>query len=168
MLMTSRSFRSSGALLARFVLAALLLFATARFAAAAETAGQIVAKAIIEDDSEKKATLITSLIGNPDPQIIPLFDAWKGDVIYLYKAEGSEVKIPVLVTGEKDADDKQAATRVDDGQPLKDAEGKPLKIVASDYDAAEHDSLIRGSMKEVRDLLALVAPDRDARVGAIR
>jgi len=127
----------------------------------------VIVKAILEEDAEKKIALINSLIGNADPVIKTLFDAWKEDAIFLYKAEGSEAKIPVTVGEDKDAEDKQAATRLDDGQPLKDASGKPLRVVASDFDAAEHDSNIRTAMKGVLDLLALAAPDREKRIQAI-
>ena len=142
-----------------------LFAATPTFAA--DTPRQVITKAILEEDTEKKIGLINSLIGNTDPSIKPLFDAWKEDAIYLYKAEDSEVKVPVTLGEEKDAEDKQAATRLEDLKPLTDAEGKPLRIVASDYDTAEHDSIIRGAMKGVLDLLALTDPDRAKRLQAI-
>jgi len=142
-----------------------LFAATPTFAA--DTPRQIITKAILEEDTEKKVGLINSLIGNTDPGIKPLFDAWKEDAIYLYKAEDSEVKVPVTLGEEKDTEDKQAATRLEDLKPLTDADGKPLRIVASDYDTAEHDSIIRGAMKGVLDLLALADPDRAKRLQAI-
>jgi len=134
---------------------------------AADTPRQVITKAILEEDTEKKIGLINSLVGNTDPSIKPLFDAWKEDLIFLYKAEGSEVKVPILVSGEKDADDKQAATKIEDDAPLKDAAGQPLRIVAADYDTAEHDSIIRSAMKGVLDLLALTDPDTAKRLQAI-
>lgn len=152
---------------ARGLLLFLLLCLSLADTSAADTPRQIVAKAILEEDTEKKIAIINSLIGNSDPLIKTLFDAWKEDAIYLYKAEGSEVAIPVTVGEEKDAEDKQAATRLDDGQSLKDAEGRPLRIIASDFDTAEHDSTIRVAMKGVLDLLALAAPDREKRIQAI-
>ena len=41
-------------------------------------------------------------------------------------------KIPVQLTGEKDAAGTQAATRVDTGEPLLDAAGQPLRLIGSD------------------------------------
>ena len=152
-------FRTSAVLLA--------LLTSLTIAAAADTARQTIARAIVEEDAEKKVALITSLIGNPDPEIKPLLNAWKEDAIFLYKAEGAEQKIPVTLSDAKDADDKQAAVRIDDAQPLKDAAGTPLRIVASDYDNAEHDSSLRGTMKGVLDMLALAAPDIQQRIQAI-
>jgi len=146
-----------------------LLLTTISFASAlgAELPRQTVVQAILEEDTEKKIAIINSLTGNTDPTIKTLFDAWKEDAIFLYKAEGSEVKIPVTVGEEKDAEEKQAATRLDDAMPLKDAEGKPLRIVVADFDTAEHDSNIRSAMKGVLDLLALAAPERAKRIQAI-
>ena len=133
----------------------------------ADTPRQVITEAILEEDTGKKLALINSLIGNADPMIKTLFDAWKEDAIYLYKAEGSEVKIPVTLGEEKDAEEKKAALQLADGQPLKGADGKPLRIVASDYDTAEHDGALRVAMKGVLDLLALASPDRDKRMQAI-
>jgi urea transport system permease protein len=144
----------------------LCLFAAAT-TFAADTPRQTITKAILEEDTEKKVGLINSLIGNTDPSIKPLFDAWKEDGIYLYKAEGSEAKVPVTLVEGKDAEDKQAATKVEDGEPLKDKDGKPLRIVAADFDTAEHDSALRGVMKGVLDLLALTDPDTAKRIQAI-
>ena len=151
----------------RFSLCLFFLFAV-RPLYAADPARPTIAKAILEEDGEKKAALITSLVGNLDPDVKTLLGAWKEDAIYLYKAEGSEEKIPVTLADAKDADDKQAAIRVDNGQPLKDAAGVSLRIVASDYDNAEHDSNLRGTMKGVLDMLALAAPDTEQRIQAIR
>ncbi len=150
------------------ILSLLVVFlASAGFVQAQETPRQVIAKAAVQEDDEKKVELINSLIGNTDPIIKTLFNAWKEDAIILYKAEGAETATPVLVTEEKDAEDKQAAFLVSDATPLKDAEGKPLRIVVSDYDAAGHDSNIRGAMKGVLDLLALTDPDPAKRIQAI-
>ena len=148
-----------------------LLCLVALFAApplrAADTPRQIITKAILEEDADKKAALITSLIQNPAPEVKPLLTAWKEDAIFLYKVDGSDQKIPVTLTDAKDADDKQAAVRVEDGQPLKDAAGALIRIVASDYDNAEHDSNLRGTMKGVLDMLSLVAPSVEERIQAV-
>lgn len=136
-------------------------------ASAAGSARQIIVKAILEPDAAKKIALINSLIGSADPDIKPLFDAWKEDAIYLYKAEGSEAKIPVTLGEEKDAAGNQAAIRLDNSQPLTNPDGHPLRLTASDFDTAEHDSTIRTAMKGVLDLLALASPDQAKRLQAI-
>ena len=133
---------------------------------AADTPRQILVKAILEEDADKKIALINSLIGQSDPAIKPLFDAWKEDAIFLYKPDDAH-KVPVLLADDKDADDRQSATRVEDSQQLKDSAGQPIRLVAADLDTAEHDSNLRSAMKGVLDLLALTHPNRDKRVQAI-
>jgi urea transport system permease protein len=133
---------------------------------AADTARQTIAKAILEEDADKKTALINSLAGQTDASIPVLLAAWKADSIFLYKIDDDH-KVPVTLVDGKDADDKQAAVRVDDGQPLKDAEGKPVRLLASDLDAAEHDSNLRATMKGVLDLLSLGDPDPEMRLQAI-
>ena len=142
----------------------LVLLAT--FAHAADTARQTIAKAILEEDADKKTALINSLVGQTDAVIPDLLATWKADAIFLYKIDDDH-KVPVTLVEGKDADDKQAAQRVDDGQPLVDKDGKPIRLLASDLDAAEHDSNLRATMKGVLDLLDLTDPDRDKRVQAI-
>lgn len=132
----------------------------------ADTARQIIAKAILEEDTDKKTALINSLVGQTDASIPVLLATWKADAIFLYKIDDDH-KVPVTLLDGKDADDKQAAVRVDDGKPLVDKDGKPVRLLASDLDAAEHDSNLRATMKGVLDLLSLTDPDPDKRVQAI-
>ncbi len=150
----------------RFLLLLLTLLAVLPLRAA-DAPRQVISKAAIEEDDEKKAALIQSLIGQGDPVIATLFGLWKEDAIYIFKAEGSEVKTPVTLGEDKDAAEAQAAFRLDDGEPLKDAAGLPVRIIAADFDTAAHDSTLRGVMKGVLDLLALTNPNRDKRLAAI-
>jgi len=133
---------------------------------AADTARQIIAKAILEEDADKKSALINSLVGQTDASIPELLATWKADAIFLYKFDDDH-KVPVTLVEGKDADDKQAAVRVDDGKPLVDKDGKPVRLLASDLDAAEHDSNLRATMKGVLDLLSLTDPDSAKRLQAI-
>jgi len=102
---------------------------------------QIIAQATVEEDEEKKAALISSLIGRGDDSIRALLTAWKET--RSSSSSGRRSKIPVTLSAEKDAEGAQAALRVDDGKPLLDKDGKPLRLVAADLDAAEHDSNLR-------------------------
>jgi urea transport system permease protein len=147
---------------------ALLLcsFAAPGVVRADDTPRQTIVKAILEEDADKKLALINSLVGKTDPVIKNLLDAWKEDSIYLYKVDDDH-KVPVLLSGEKDADGNQAAVLVEDGTPLKDKTGQPAKVVASDMDTAEHDSNLRGAMKNVLDMMALTASDPAQRIQAI-
>jgi urea transport system permease protein len=137
-------------------------------ALAADSSRQTIVKAIIEEDDAQKIALVNSLVGSGDEELKRLLAAWKEDAIYIYSAEGeNSPKIPVLLGEEKDADGRQAATQVLNGQPLKAADGTPLRISAADFETAEHDSKLRGAMKAVLDLLALASPDREKRIQAI-
>jgi urea transport system permease protein len=149
-----------------YLATSIVLFLFAAAARAGDTPRQIIAKAILEEDTDKKGALITSLIGQSDPVTKILLDDWKQDAIYLYKLDDDH-KIPVLLTGEKDADGNQSAVRVDDNQPLLDKDGKPARVAAADMDTAEHDSNLRAVMKGVIDLLDLAAPDPAQRIQAI-
>ncbi len=143
-----------------------LFFALLATVRGEETARQIIARAVLEEEGAAKIVLIDSLIGRSDEAIKPLFAAWKDDAIVIYKGEGN-VKIPVTLVDGKDAEEKQLAMRVDDGEPLKGADGQPLRILASDFETAEHNAKIRSAMKGVLDLLALAAPEREKRAQAI-
>ncbi len=143
----------------------LIVLAGAAVRAEDRSPRQVIAQAVVEEDDEKKAALIGSLAGRGDDSIRTLLNAWKEDAIFLFKAD--DRKIPVTLGAEKDADGAQAAFRLDDGKPLLDKDGKPVRLVAADLDAAEHDSNLRAKMKTVLDLLALAAPEREKRIQAV-
>jgi urea transport system permease protein len=144
----------------------LLLLAGTRAHAQVQSPRQIIAQATVEEDEEKKKALISSLIGRGDDSIRTLFNAWKEDAIFLFK-DGEDRKIPVTLGAEKDAEGAQAAFRLDDAKPLLDKDGKQVRLVAADFDTAEHDPNLRTLMKTVTDLLALASPEREKRIQAI-
>jgi len=135
---------------------------------AADSARAIIVSAILAKDEPQKIELINSLIGSTDDAIKPLLTAWKQDALFLYQPSAEIAPIPVMLIGDKDADDAQAAQRVDNGQPVTDASGKPLRLVGSDLTAVEHDATLRGTMKGVVDLLDLYLPDPIKRIQAIQ
>jgi urea transport system permease protein len=134
--------------------------------AAAAPRDTLVAAMLAEGEA-KKIELITSLMGEADESIKPVLNAWKEDGLFLYEPAG-EKPIPVQLTGEKDEDDKQAATRVDTGAPLLDVSGKPIRLVAGDLTGVEHTASMRRAMKAVLDLIAVASPDAKKRVQAIQ
>ena len=148
------------------VVAALGAFVASARGAAAPTPRQLIAEAALTEDAAKKRALIGQLMGQGDPAIAPLLEAWRTDVLFVYTApEGA--KIPVLLSGEKDDAGKQPATRVDTNAPLTDAAGAPLRLAAADLTAAEHTSSLRRAMKAVLDLADLAAPEPATRTKAI-
>ncbi len=148
------------------VAAALGLLASALRAATASTPRQLIAAAVVAEDSAKKRELIGQLMGSGDPAIAPLLEAWRTDTLLVFTAPDG-AKIPVLLAGDKDDAGKQPAARVDTGAPLTDAAGAPLRLAAADLTAAEHTSSLRRAMKAVLDLADLAAPDPAKRIKAI-
>jgi urea transport system permease protein len=133
---------------------------------AAETARQTIVRAILAED-EARREIIATLLGQADDAIKPLLAAWRADALFVFTAPDG-TKTPVLLTGEKDDKEAQAAFRVVDGEAVKDAAGKPLRLVGSDLTAVEHDSSLRRAMKAVLDLLDVVSPDPAKRLQAIQ
>jgi urea transport system permease protein len=143
------------------------LAATVRAMAAPETARATIVRAILATDDAKKHELINSLVGQGDEAIREIFTAWRQDNLFVFTAP-TGAKVPVELTGEKNADGAQTAIRVDTGEPLKDAAGRPLRLVATQLAAVEHDSSLRRAMKNVVDLLDLGSPLPAKRLRAVQ
>jgi urea transport system permease protein len=133
----------------------------------AETARQTIAKATLAEDAAQKREIITSLIGQGDEAIKPLLEDWKADKLYIYTTPAGE-KVAVRLQDDKDNAGTQSAVRVDDGTPLKDASGSPLRLIAKEQKIVEHDRGLRNAMKGVLDLLDLSSPDVKKRVQAVQ
>lgn len=134
----------------------------------AETPREIIAKAIVTEEVAEQAKLVGSLAGQADPLIPELLTKWKESEIYIYEpTEPARPKVAVLLVGPKDADDKMSAIRVDSGAPLKDAEGKDLRLTTDEATSADTDSDVRVAMKGVLDLLAVTDPDPVKRLKVI-
>ncbi len=146
--------------------AAAALLVSAVRAAPAPSARQTIAEAALAEDAAKKRELIGRLLGQGDPAIAPLLEAWRTDALFVLTAPDG-TKIPVQLTGEKDAAGTQSALRVDTGAPLADAAGQPRRLAAADLAAVEHTSSLRRAMKAVLDLADLAAPDPAVRTKAI-
>lgn len=146
----------------------LLVWLNAGAAQAASTARATLVEAMLAETDVRKIELITSLAGESDPVIEPILNAWREDVLYLYEPAVGGARIPVLLIGEKDADETHAAQRMDTDSPLLDASGKPLRLVSGDLNSVEHNSAIRRAMKAVVDLLEVTSPDRKKRLQAVQ
>lgn len=149
-----------------FSVAALVWAAPAARAAVPPTPRELIARAALAEDSAQKRELIGQLMGQSDPAIAPLLEAWRTDTLFLFTAPDG-TKIPVELSGDKDADGAQAALRVDTGKPLADAAGRPLRLAASALTAADHTSALRRVMKSVLDLADIGAPEPARRTKAI-
>lgn len=148
------------------VLALCGAFSTAAAAGEVEAPRAVIARAVVTEDAEEQAKLISSLVGKADPAIPPLLTAWKESAIFIHEA--GDTKIAVTLADDKDADDKQAAIRVDTAQPLQDEKGAPLRLAAADLTSAETDSGLRLAMKSVMDVFAITDSDPLKRLQAIQ
>jgi urea transport system permease protein len=151
----------------RSLCSAFLGLAALALASAAESPREIISGAILAEPEARKVELIASLAGESDDAIKILLNAWKEDALFLYEPTPGN-PVPIQLVGEKDANDAQTAVRVDDGQPLTNPAGQPLRLLASDLAAVEHTSSLRRAMKAVLDLIDLGTPDLTKRLQAIQ
>ena len=135
-------------------------------APAAGTARATILQAILAPDAAQTRTLITSLTGLPDEAVPELLGAWRTDNLFLYPA--GDTPVPVQLTGEKDAAGTRLALRVDNGEPLTDAVGRPLRLAPAGLKPVDHTSSLRRVMKGVLDVYDLVSPDPVRRLKAVQ
>lgn len=151
----------------------LALFVAPPLLVASESPRSIIAKALVSEESEEQASLVSSLAENPSEEVRLLLTAWREETIYYYEkqlGEGDDApieRIPVTLDEEQDAEGLQLARRVDTGEILKGENGEPVRLLAAELTAAETDSNLRKAMKSVLDLAALSAPDVHARRNAV-
>ncbi|MBV9656545.1 MAG: urea ABC transporter permease subunit UrtB [Verrucomicrobia bacterium] len=136
-------------------------------AAHAESPRETVAHAVVlTDNADEQRRLVSGLAGNSDPDIPRLLNLWKESGFFIATApaggwqglaEGA--KVAVTLGDDKDADDKQAASVLATGAPLRDPAGQPVRLVATDLDNADTDFDLRLAMKTVLDLAAVTAAD---------
>lgn len=135
--------------------------------AAEETARQTIVRAILTDNAAQKRAIILSLAGHGEEEIREIFTAWKQDSLFIYTAADG-TKIPVELTGDKDAQGLQAAVRIDNGLPLTDAAGHPLRLADSKLIPVEHDGALRRAMYNVVELMDVGSPVVTKRLRAIQ
>lgn len=144
------------------------LFALLALVAHAEDAARaVINRAILTPNETEKREIIASLAGSGDEAIGELLGAWRQDSLFVYTSPAGK-KIPVQLTGAKDANGAQAALRVDTGEALHDAAGQPLQLIGSNLERVRHNSGLRRAMKAVLDLVDLVGPDPARRLLAVQ
>ena len=124
-----------------------------------------LAKAILSEGPEQQE-LLSELADSGSKLVREILTAWTRDGVYLWPAPG-EVKIPVVLEEQSNAEGKSRAHRIADGQVLKDEKGADLHFGANDLANAETDMRLRGAIQQALDALALADPDPDVRRSAI-
>jgi urea transport system permease protein len=131
----------------------------------AETKRELVAKAIAIEDGAQQRQFIRAMAKEESPEIGALLEQWKNSEIFIYEADG----VKTLITldpkkNPKDDAETQLAHKFLTGEAMKDAEGKPLLLLASDLNSAECDSVTRSAMKVVLDRIRLNSPEDKERL----
>ena len=110
-------------------------------------------QAILSEDLAEQTQLIQKLIGAEDPMVQQALTAWRGGSVYIF--ETNDTKVPFLLDGTIDANSNAKGIRIIDGEPLKDADGRPLLFVTTDLTPADASSKVRKLIKVALDLFAL-------------
>jgi urea transport system permease protein len=148
----------------RSLLAAATLGATLSTAAIAavepeeKAIRETVARAMVTLDTDEQAALVRGLAAEPAPVALDLLARWKEGGLHIFDSPEGE-RVPVVLNDDADADGRQSAQRLADGEPLLDEAGQPLRVLAADLELAETDSNLRRAMKDVADMAALTDPD---------
>lgn len=132
-----------------------------------DSARATIAHATLADTDARKREIIASLAGSGDEAIGVLLAAWRQDALFIYTAPDG-AKIPVQLTGDKDAVGAQSALRIDNGAPLAGADGQPMRLAGADLTRVRHNTGLRKAMKAVLDVLDLVAVDPAKRLQAVQ
>ncbi len=124
-----------------------------------------LARVIVGETAEQQK-ILAELPDSGSRLVREVLTAWTRDEVYLYKsADGTNV--PVMLEGQQDGAGKARALRVDDGQVLKDSQGKELRFGSSDLTTADTDMRLRSAIQQTLDALALADPNPDARRSAM-
>jgi len=157
-----RAFRSLRSLSSFFLV---LLLALPAFAEDTAATGQLLCKAIVSEGDEQ-LKLVAALADTNSDLVRKVLVAWPNDGVYLIDP-GNGAKLPVMLEDAQDADGKQKAVRIDTGDYLKDASGKPEAFFANDLDSVDCDLRLKKAIKNTLDLMTLNDPDPETRRSAV-
>ncbi len=143
-----------------FLVVASLWLGYGTMAARAETPRETIARAVVATDADEQRGLVAGLAGVADPEVPRLLTLWRESGLFVATVPpGSDTRVAVTLGGDKDADDRQSATLVATGAPLLDPAGRPVRLAATDVEAADTDSDLRQVMRTVLDLAAVANAD---------
>jgi urea transport system permease protein len=125
---------------------------------------QKLALAILSEGAAQQA-LLGEVASSGSKLVHEVLNSWTRDGIYLYE-DPSGAKVPVWLEDQQNTEGKARAIRVDNGQPVKDAQGSELRFAANELTAAETDMALRVAIRRTLDILALADADVDARRSA--
>jgi urea transport system permease protein len=125
---------------------------------------QKLSAAILSNGDEQQQA-ITELADTGAKIVRDVLTAWPREQLITYEIGGA--KIPALIEEEADANGTVRATRVDNGEFLKDEKGAVVRLASTDLTPVESDAKLRTVIQQALDLLSLSGPDPDARRAAV-
>lgn len=151
----------------RLLLSSLVSLAGIELSSAEVLHRDVLVQAVLNEDSQVQAEYLKKLIGANDPLVEQALTAWRGGGVYLYEAEGEQIKVPFLLESQVDGEGRARGIKLADGQVLKDKQGQPLLFLSSDLTPAEADSKLRRAIKTTLDLFSLANPNPKVRRDAV-
>lgn len=132
-----------------------------------QTPRETIAEAMLAAKDTQKQTILGTLVGQGDPLIRELLDAWKRDELFVYES-GEGARIPVIVAGGREAFETAQAFRILDETLLTGPDGSAVRPTNDNMDRVRHNNRLRRAMKEVLDLMDLSSPDAATRLKAVQ
>ncbi len=152
----------------RFLRAAAFLAAFAGILARADAPARArLVRAILSEDVTEQVTLVRELTGTDDPLVVQGLAAWRSGSLFLYPGPDGAAGQPFLSDGSVDPAGKAGATRIADGEPVRDATGTAVRFSAGELTAADTSSKLRKAIKVVLDLRAVEDPEARVRRDAV-
>jgi urea transport system permease protein len=149
-------------------ISALLLLSSLVSAFAASTSELEIRKKLTETilssgDEQQKA--LSELAETGAKIVRDVLTAWPREQLIIYESDAT--KVPALIDEEADSNGTVRATRIDNGEFLKDDKGAILRLAATEITPADTDARLRTAIQQALNLLALSGPDPDARRSAV-
>src|SRR5688572_4875780 len=98
-------------------------------------------EAMVTEDSARQLDLIKGFVGSADPHILPTLEAWRGGLVCIL--ETNDTRVPVVLDPQTDNDGRAAASRVFDGEKIKDDTGAVMLFSGTDLTPADVTSKLR-------------------------
>jgi urea transport system permease protein len=122
-------------------------------------------RAILGHGTEQQA-LLGELSESGSKYAHDVLMAWTREEVYLVHPS-TGVSVPVLLEDQQDSAGRARAVRIDNGQLVRDAQGRDIRFDPNTLDTADTDMRLRSAIQQALDALTLADPDPDARRAAV-
>jgi urea transport system permease protein len=127
--------------------------------------GRLV-QAVLSDGAERQQHL-HELASSGSKQVQVVLTAWMRGEVYLFEPAGAVEPIPVMLEEQQDSAGRARAIRIDNGEPVTDAQGHERRFEDSELTPVDTDARLRRDLRQTLDELALADPDPDTRRSAV-